>query len=80
MRIYSYAVTLLAVVLMAFLFGRAGDVSQLRTQVRDLERRVVEVEARAGRAERDLESSLEWSWTLEDALTEAGLPLPEFPR
>lgn len=80
MRIYSYAVTLLAVVLMAFWFARAGDVNQLRAQVRDLERRVAEAEARADRAARDLESSLEWSWALEDALTEAGLPLPDLSQ
>jgi len=80
MRIYSYAVTLLAVVLMAFLFARAGDVDELRAQVGDLERRALEAEARASRAEGDLEASLAWSWALEEALEEAGLPLPGFPR
>lgn len=80
MRLYSYAVTLLAVVLMAFLFARAGDLDHLRTQVRELEQRALEAEARADRAERDSEAALAWSRALEEALEEAGLPLPEFPR
>ena len=80
MRIYAYAVTLLAVVLMAFWFASAGDVNQLRAQVRDLERQVLETESRADRAEGDLESLTAWSRALEDALTEAGLPLPGLPR